>query len=373
MKKTVSLILAAVMLLLSTALSVSAGEISPQVKRITYHLGFGSPESYTQLAYGDSALTVDSKPDNGWVTREGYAFAGWAESADGAVKYLGGEKIENGSAELYAVWCPTYLEKDEVFRFSNSKSYFTTDERDTYLLSKENADMLQKNIYKTFGTTPIPGVALSIALSTYPNWKWKGSCYGISTVTALRHYNLLDADVLGGAESLSDLSMSDELMSLINYYQANAATSWLCENKALKPGTAGYASSMKAMFESVKKGNIVLYTFYEGNAFVTAGHTVLLTGAYEDTEGNHYFVAYDCNHPYRYTNGRKTDRFVLSPDYRHMTDDTGDSVGAANWTDSFSQFDSFNVNGNGKVSSWYSAFFAQIGQAFMQLFSSVKM
>ena len=56
-----------------------------------------------------------------------------------------------------------------------------------------------------------------------------------------------------------------------------------------------------------------------------------------------------------------------------MTDDTGDSVGAANWTDSFSQFDSFNVNGNGKVSSWYSAFFAQIGQAFMQLFSSVKM
>ena len=233
--------------------------------------------------------------------------------------------------------------------------------------------MLQKNIYKTFGTTPIPGVALSIALSTYPNWKWKGSCYGISTVTALRHYNLLDADVFGGAESLSDLSMSDELMSLINYYQANAATSWLCENKALKPGTAGYASSMKAMFESVKKGNIVLYTFYEGNAFVTAGHTVLLTGAYEDTEGNHYFVAYDCNHPYRYTNGRKTDRFVLSPDYRHMTDDTGDSVGAANWTDSFSQFDSFNVNGNGKVSSWYSAFFAQIGQAFMQLFSSVKM
>ena len=101
------------------------------------------------------------------------------------------------------------------------------------------------------------------------------------------------------------------------------------------------------------------------------GHTVLLTGAYEDVQGNHIFVAYDCNHAYNYTSGRKSDRFTLSPDFRYMTDDNGESVGAANWTDTYSQFDSFNIDGSGKAVSWYSAFFAQIGDAFKRLFSMI--
>ena len=128
---------------------------------------------------------------------------------------------------------------------------------------------------------------------------------------------------------------------------------------------------MKDMFESVKNGRIVLYTFYTGNAFVTPGHTVLLTGAYEDVQGNHIFVTYDCNRAYNYTSGRKSDRFTLSPDFKYMTDNDGDTVGAANWTDTYSQFDSFNIDGSGKAVSWYSAFFAQIGDAFKRLFSMI--
>lgn len=371
MKKLVSVFLAAVLLLASTVCFAGAEEISFGATTIIYHLGFGTPESYSRTSLGGT-LDVETEPNGGWTTREGYAFAGWAENNGGVVKYLGGEEL-SGSHELYAVWCPTALEADEVFSFSNAKRYFTTDERDTYLLSKSDSDMLQKNIYKTFGVTPIPGVALSVVLSTYPNWKWKGSCYGISTVTALQHYGLLDVKALSNAESMNDVELNDELVSIIDYYQANAATSWLCENKALKSSTKTYAASMKDMFESVKSGKIVLYTFYEGDAFVTAGHTVLFTGAYDDAQGNHYLVTYDCNHPYRYSSGRKTDRFVLSPDFKRMTDNDGDTVGAANWTDLFLQFDSFRIDGKGKTSSWYSAFFAQIGKAFVRLFSAISM
>lgn len=391
MKKIISAILAAVLLLLTFSSSATAAGIlqkdtfdslsfqaeetegTANIKKIIYHTGYGSPESYEETAVGDVTLRVDYEPDSYPSTREGYVFVGWAETDGGAVKYSGGEIIESSFLELYAVWCPIWLESDEVFPFRNSKWYFTSDENDTYYLSDKDFNMLEKNILKVFGLSPVPGIALSAVLATYPNWKWKGSCYGISTVTALQHYGLIDVKPLQNAESLVEMTNDESLISIINYYQATAATSWLCENKATVPGSRGYAASMKDMFESVKDGKIVLYTFYSGNAFVTAGHTVLLTGAYEDTQGNHIFVTYDCNHAYNYTSGEKSDRFKLSPDYKHMTDNNGNTVGDANWTDTYTQFEPFKTDGSGKITPWYYAYFTQIKVAFKRLFTMFSM
>ena len=52
------------------------------------------------LAWMDSMI--------GWK-REGYVFKGWAESANGAVKYANGAKVKNlamdgGTKHLYAIW-----------------------------------------------------------------------------------------------------------------------------------------------------------------------------------------------------------------------------------------------------------------------------
>ena len=41
-------------------------------------------------------------------------------------------------------------------------------------------------------------------------------------------------------------------------------------------------------------------------------------------------------------------------------------VGAFNWTDDYEHFNAFDINNEGKVSSWYSHYFSQ-------LFSAVKM
>ena len=305
MKKFISVFLAAVLLSLTLAVFATAGGIYPEsypdgsenyygfsiesvvpaqlsdIQKITYHTGLDYPESYERTASNGKTLKVDSNPYNSWVTREG------------------GEVIESGvSLELYAVWCPTYLESNEVFSFSNSEYYFKVDEKGTYYMTQEDIKMLRENIFKTFGPSPVPGFVLGAVLATYPSWDWRGSCYGISTVTALQHYGRIDVKSLQNADNLVDMTNDSDLISYINYYQANAATSWLCENKAVTPGTSEYAASMKDMFESVKNGRIVLYTFYTGKAFVTPGHTVLLTGAYEDVQGNHIFVAYDCNHAY---------------------------------------------------------------------------
>lgn len=349
--------------------SIEPATASPDT-RVTFHTGYGTPETYFRKSKNGNGVRVDNEPYYTGKAREGYAFVGWSTTPDGLVEYTGGEMINEGTHDLYAVWCPTCLESNEVFRFTNSAYYFSRGEEEgVYYMTKEDLDTLEKNIFKTFGPSPVPGIVLGIVLATYPNWEWRGSCYGISAVTALQHFGMIDVKSLQDAEDLVDMTTDDALISYINYYQANAATSWLCENKAVTPGTAEYAASMEDMFESVKNGNLVLYTFYSGSSFITPGHTVLLTGAYDDAQGNHNFVAYDCNHSYRYTSSNKSDRFVLSPDFKQMTDDNGKPVGSANWTDNFNQFESFNINGEGSATSWYSSFFNQLWDSFVRLFS----
>lgn len=366
-KKTVSVLLC--ILLFVSCFSAAAGAFDVRPK-LTYHVGENNENTYVSFAYSDGTCYINDSA-YGW-TRDGYAFAGWSGEPDGKVVCFGGETVElTENTDLYAVWCPVELEDNEIFFFNNSKRYFTGGEKGKYRMSAEHMAMLEKNIFKTFGPTPVPGIALGAVLATYPEWNWQGSCYGISTVTAMQHYGMLDIKGLQNAETLYDMLNDEELISVINYYQANAATSWLCENKAAKSVSSAYASSMKAMFESVKAGNIVMFTYYTGSAFITPGHTVLFTGAYETAGGEHVLVTYNCNRPSRYTNGIKNDRFILSADYKIMTDDNGAEIGDANWTDTFKQFEAFDIDGDTNTSAWYDTFFAHIKEIFNRLFAMI--
>jgi uncharacterized repeat protein (TIGR02543 family) len=71
---------------------------------VTYNAngGTGAPSDSSTYYSGDN---VTVKAANG-LTRNGYTFQGWAESANGAVKYSAGDKfnIANSNITLYAVW-----------------------------------------------------------------------------------------------------------------------------------------------------------------------------------------------------------------------------------------------------------------------------
>lgn len=364
-KKTVAVFLGVILSVLCFVPVAGADQVR---NKITYHIDSEEEKTCIYYAFSDNSLFVNSYAC-GW-TRDGCAFAGWATEKGGKVVYFGGEEVHlENDVDLFAVWCPVQLEDNEIFFFNNSKTYFTDGEDGKYRMTDEHKAMLEKNIFKTFGPTPVPGIALGAVLSTYPEWNWQGSCYGISTVVALQHYGLLDIKGLQNAETLYDMLNDEELISVINYYQANAATSWLCENKAVQSVPSAYASSLEAMYESVKNGNIVMFTYYTGSAFVTPGHTVLFTGAYETASGEHVLVTYNSNRPSRYVNGVKNDRFVLSADFKSAVDDNGEKIGDVNWTDDFSQFVSFDINGQTDTSLWYQTYFSHIRDMFTRLFS----
>lgn len=344
---------------------------------VTYHSSLDGVQPYTRTysasrpgyaddSYRGSVLAFDGIPAD-------LALAGWATEEGGKIAYNRGDPLpaDAGELELWAVWVKMALGAEEIFTFNNSKYYFVDENNQGYYISADDYRTMQLNLYKNFGPGPLPATIVSIVLSTYPNWSWRGSCYGMSTVAALQHFGLIDVLNLQNAENLSQMEADDALISFINYYQAQAASSWLTENKAASQGSPMYQTQLENMYKSVCDGNLVLFTFYPGTAFITTGHTVLLTGGYDDAEGNHVIVAYDCNRPYTYANGRYDSRFVISPDYTKIAYDGNEALGSFNWTDHYEQFTSFSIYNDGNPLTWYARWFSHFIEAVKAIFRSI--
>lgn len=308
-------------------------------------------------------------PSRAEYNRNGFAFAGWSETPDGAVQYDPGAPVsaEMDGMTLYAVWCALCLRSEETFTIRNSSYYFDVNDEDNYYMEDDDYKMMEKNLFKVFLPSPVPETILAAVLATYPSWSWRGSCYGIATTAALQHEGIVDVVGTQGVEHLCDLEPTEDLISFINYYQSQAATSFLCEHKAFFNGTPNYREQLRELYATVSAGNLAMFTFYTGNAFVTPGHTVLFTGAYKNAAGEVVFVAYDSNYGSDYYYEYYDNRFVVSGDFSEISY-RGEKLGAINWVDDFNQFSSFDINGSGKVINWYRSYFAH----FLQLFAALS-
>ena len=342
------------------------------MSEVNYHLDDSVRTELYYLAQESRLYDAGDLPNKLKQNRQA-SFAGWSTGDNDVIAFDGGEILPEGTGdlELYPVWASSLLAPEEVFTFNNSSSYFDEDDKGGYYLTKEGMAMLERNIFSVFGPGPVPAAILGTVLYTYPGWDWRGSCYGMSTVTFLQHYGIIDVLSLQNAASMSEMEMTDELKSYINYYQAQAATSWLCENKAAIPGSPNYSACLRDLYDTVASGKIAMLTFYEGEAFITSGHTVLAVGAYTNKKGEHELIIYDNNRPWHYTSGM-TDRFVISPDYSHVIDCYGDEVGAVNWTDSYTQFEPFDINGGGNILIWHQTFFKHLGEVFERIMRMIR-
>ncbi len=343
-----------------------------EVRRITLHAGFagGGSERYLAERGAGACFPWGCEIGGSDLTRDGFAFAGWSAVPGGPVDWDPRDPIPEGDGdfEAWAVWTPLALRQNEVLSFSNSSWYFEGDGRENYYMTAEDYRAMQLNLYKNYGLGPVPGPVLSAVLSTYPDWEFRGSCYGMSAVVALQHLGAVDLLSAQGAACMADLKADDALISRINYYQSQAATSWLTENKAYDIGSAGYRAQLRRLTKAVERGNIVLFTFYPGEVFRDTGHTVLFTGGYRRADGAHVLIAYDCNDSWSYLSGEHDTRFTVAADFGSIADDWDDEIGAFNWTDNFTQFEPFNADvQKGSPVKWYAALLKHIAELFYVL------
>ncbi len=367
MKKNRILSLAlACLFILQLGAAAGATTIAPVFRFFSVNLDPNFDETPAQtMTYISETGTL---PETCAYNRNGFAFAGWSDTADGEVQYDPGAEIDASydGQTFYAVWCPLCFRSEESFTIRNSSSYFDVNGEDNYYMEQDDYAMMEKNLFKVFLPSPVPESILAAVLATYPTWSWQGSCYGIAATAALQSKGVIDVTGTQNVENTCDLEPTKDLISYINYYQSQAATSFLCEHKAFVKGSPNYSQQLRELYETVSAGNLVLFTFYRGNAFVTVGHTVLFTGAYKNAEGDIVFVAYDSNYGSDYYYEYYSSRFTMKKDFSEIR--YGDTeIGALNWVDDFSQFSSFDINGQGKVVTWYQSFFRHFASLFRSL------
>ncbi|MBQ3007865.1 MAG: hypothetical protein IJD78_09940 [Clostridia bacterium] len=338
---------------------------------IRYHVNDTEKVDYYGC-FGDGEAVIANANING---ESGYAFSGWSTEPGGKAGYVAYDTLEAGKIhDLYAVWTKLLIEPEDTFNFSNGSVGYIPPADDNYYMTDEHFDMMIGNLFKNFGLGPIPGPIVAAVLSTYPSWSFRGSCYGMSASVFLNYHGIDEFLKVKGAEHLSEIRPDGEVVSMVNYYQAQAASSYLCENLAPFPGTAVYSEQLKNMYETVKDGNPVLFSYYSGKYLIESGHTVVLTGAFEDAGGNKFIVAYDSNNDYC---SGQCHYYRISPDFTSISDsgfspiDGGYQIKGFNWTADYEQFTSFDINGEGNPLVWYKIFFGHIFYWMQTVFSAV--
>ena len=355
-----------------TAVSATAPE---GVLTISYYLEEDKPvlvECFTAgeeiFVYGNAGILTDEE-----------SCIGWSDTRGGDMLYEGGETIApEESFSLYPVYTPILLRPDEVFSFSNSDDPFAVNEislvqegyqvmaLSNYHLERQDYAALLKNIAKTLGVSPLGMLSLYKA-ALYPVSLWGGSCYGLSLTVALQHYGMLDMlSMQEGAECVRDLEGTPELVSCINYYQAQETAAKATQYTVNYPGSAWYKLQLQKMYETVAGGDIVLFGLYDGPTYNATGHAVLLVGAYEDLSGNHVLIAYDSNFGTDYANGDAWTFFYIPEDYSAIYADWY-YIEGFDWLSDFSGFDAFKMDGSGDSASWYKSVINHLKEFFALL------
>lgn len=217
---------------------------------------------------------------------------------------------------------------------------------------------------------------LTTVLSTLPSWEFKGSCYGWAAAVYLQHHGVIDLCKDFDTDNLSEIELCPEVVSTINYYQSQSATSFLCENLAPSPGTANYSMQLKNMFETVESGSPVLFSYYKNAYLVETGHTVVFIGAFTDLNGNHYLIACDSNDTYYESD--EVHYYHIDKDFTEICDsyngpggEGGNSlIRGFNWTAETEQFTALNIEGEGNPLTWYKVFFNHISAWLLSFLSS---
>lgn len=345
---------------------VTAVEPCPDdyVREITFCPGEGL-EPVTEIFTADQTVYFDDR----YYQRDGLAFVGWSVTPGGPVAFdADGETVAaEVPATLYGVWVPLALGREEVFSFYNSSWYFDVDDQDHYYMTAEDYRAMQENLFKNFGVGPYPTPVVSIVLATYRDWDFAGSCYGMSVVTALQHYGLIDILPMQNAACMNDMQPDEALISLINYYQTQTATSFPAENKALVKGSPNMRQQFRDLYRTVSGGNIVILTYFrEGMKEITEAHVILLTGCYTTAEGDLAFIVYDCNSG-DYESGWYDEVFRVPAGGDAAVYD-GDVIDAFFWTDDFSRFQSFDINKKGTPLAWYLSYFRHVIEVLTSFF-----
>ena len=320
----------------------------------------------------------------GWKTAQGKVYSYENVKDDWTGRTKTDLTAESGAVyDLYPVTCPISMTSDDVYSFLNSSSVFNAD-LNGYLYKTAHFRRVITGNIAAFGLSPFMPVA-AVILTYYalygPTVDFTGSCTGIAMTELLQHTGKLDLLSRQGVGTVRELQPDEELQSIINFYAVQAIPAHLTCHMGIDPGSKDYSAQLRALYDTLCAGKPVYFEFYldeqhpmktifkPGSGEISIGHSIVLTGAYTDANGNHILIAADCCYP-DYAEGTCTTLFI-DPDFTDLYYPTwlgGEPLDGFSWTEDFSQYDALSIEGTPNPLAWHTAFLRNLGSLTRQNF-----
>lgn len=322
-------------------------EIPEDAIILRYHMPDGSIRSDIGYEYGKNP-TINEDFDH--IISGDEAIIGWTFPDGEDLYYASNYDISIGLAgvyDLYAISTPVQLRPTDVYGFTNSHEYFDFD-GDKYYMTKEHLLRFISSTCLAGGATPLalPAAILSTVIVSYSELglEWLGACVGFANTVCLQKKGIIDVvSTQPGATCVRDLKPTPELISLLNYYNAHAATMFLPKDKAFKPGSKEYTRQLEKLVNSALDGNLILLELVpvgtELSDTVAAYHGIVITGAYKCPDGDYALLYYDENDK-SYADEGRCNTLYVSADFSEIYYNNLMIF----WTDSFEEYRSIDLD-----------------------------
>lgn len=281
---------------------------------------------------------------------------------------------------LTPIYCYAAIRPDETYSFTNSASVFEV-EGIGYYYTDEHFYRNYLNYGVAFALSPLAPVAAlacTAVTAVWPTLEFNGSCCGFPITVLMQHYGKIDLLKEQNVSTVSELKPTREMISLLNFYNVQAAPCALTNNMGIEAGTKDFSRQLKKLYNTVAGGTPVYFEYLYGDQHIiksvftldfgeiSGAHGVLITAAYTDDRGNHILLG-DNNMRSTYCKGTPQVYYINS-DFTKMYNDFNDECKCFSWSADVDRYETFKADGISNPFSWHISFFRNIFENLMEMF-----
>lgn len=288
---------------------------------------------------------------------------------------LEGGKLYN----LTPIYCYAAIRPDETFSFTNSTDVFEVDGIG-YYYTDEHFYRQYLNYGAAFALTPLAPLASAACVAVtvvWPTLEFNGSCCGFPIAVLMQHNGKIDLLKEQNVSTVSELKPTEDMISLLNFYNVQAVPCELTNNMGLEVGTKDFTRQLKKLYDTVAGGKPVYFEYLYGDQHIlrsvfrldidkiSAVHGILITAAYTDDKGNHILLG-DNNMYSSYCKGNPQ-VFYINSDFTKFYDDFDDECKCFSWSADVDRYETFKADGVSNPFSWHISFFKNIFENLFEL------
>lgn len=194
---------------------------------------------------------------------------------------------------------PLLLSKNEIYSFRNSDSDFG--KKCKYGMIDSHIKKLSKYVDKIYSGSVWSvayGAIINCNIALARKEAWGGSCHGMAVTTVLDKVGKINfnENFAKNARSMSEVQKpknNKTVMSAINYYHLAQEIPAIERGKFYNMKSSEAAKGLKELVQAAKNNKLTLFSYSFRSEKKIYGHSIVVIGYKEMSNGNHRLVVYD--------------------------------------------------------------------------------